>query len=57
MSEDTFGDFHSSEVTPNMDKEKFSEIVNKAKKLIHDGDIFQVVLSRKFTFENNVEII
>jgi len=53
MNGDTFGDFHSSEVTPNMDKEKFSDIVNKAKKLIHDGDIFQVVLSRKFEFENN----
>jgi len=53
MNGDTFGDFHSSEVTPNMDKEKFSNIVNKAKKLIHDGDIFQVVLSRKFEFENN----
>jgi anthranilate synthase component 1 len=53
MNNDTFGDFHCSEVTPNMDEEKFSEIVNKAKKLIHDGDIFQVVLSRKFAFENS----
>jgi len=53
MNGDTFGDFHSSEVTPNIDEGKFSEIVNKAKKLIHDGDIFQVVLSRKFAFENN----
>jgi len=53
MNGDTFGDFHSSEVTPNMDEEEFSEIVKKAKKLIYDGDIFQVVLSRKFAFENN----
>ena len=45
MSDDEFGEFHSSEVTPNMDKTKFSEIVNKAKEYIHDGDIFQVVLS------------
>ncbi len=52
MNNDAFGDFHSSKVTPNMDAQKFSEIVNKAKKLIHDGDIFQVVLSRKFAFEN-----
>jgi anthranilate synthase component I len=51
MNDDSFGEFHSSEVIPNMDKEKFSEIVNKAKKLIHDGDIFQVVLSRKFAFD------
>ena len=51
MNDDTFGEFHSSEVIPNMDQEKFSNIVNKAKKLIHDGDIFQVVLSRKFAFD------
>ncbi|HIE46273.1 MAG: anthranilate synthase component I family protein [Nitrosopumilus sp.] len=51
MDNDTFGKFHSSDVTPNMDEEKYSSIVNKAKKLIHDGDIFQVVLSRKFVFD------
>ncbi len=51
ITENSFEEFHSSEVIPNMDKEKFSEIVNKAKKYIHDGDIFQVVLSRKFTFD------
>ena len=51
MSKDSFEEFHSSKVTPNMDEAKFSEIVNKAKKYIHDGDIFQVVLSRKFTFD------
>ena len=53
MSDDSFDEFHSSEVTPNMDKEKFSNIVNKAKQYIHDGDIFQVVLSRKFAFETS----
>ena len=53
VSNDSFNEFHSSEVTPNMDKEKFSSIVNKAKQYIHDGDIFQVVLSRKFAFETN----
>ena len=51
MNEDTFGNFKSSEVIPNMDKDRFSNIVNKAKKYIHDGDIFQVVLSRKFAFD------
>ena len=51
MGEDSFGEFNSSEVIPNMDKAKYSEIVNKAKKYIHDGDIFQVVLSRKFAFD------
>ncbi|MBL7018628.1 MAG: anthranilate synthase component I family protein, partial [Nitrosopumilus sp.] len=51
MGDDSFGEFHSSEVTPNMDKSKYCEIVNKAKKYIHDGDIFQAVLSRKFAFD------
>jgi anthranilate synthase component 1 len=53
ISEYEFEDFHSSDVTPNMNEEKFSNIVNKAKKYIHDGDIFQVVLSRKFAFESS----
>jgi anthranilate synthase component I len=53
MTNDTFGEFHASKVTPNMDESKYSEIVNKAKKYIHDGDVFQVVLSRKFTFDTN----
>ena len=53
MNKDEFEEFYSSEIIPNMDENKFSEIVNKAKKYIHDGDIFQVVLSRKFAFETN----
>lgn len=53
MSDDSFGDFKATEIVPNMNQEKFSDIVNKAKQYIHDGDIFQVVLSRKFTFETN----
>ena len=53
VSDDTFEEFHSGDVIPNMNKEKFSNIVNKAKKYIHDCDIFQVVLSRKFEFESN----
>jgi len=51
MDNDTFGEFHSSDVIPNMDEIEYSNIVNKAKKLIYDGDIFQVVLSRKFAFD------
>jgi len=53
MSSDSFGDFKATEIVPNMNKEKFSNIVNKAKQYIHDGDIFQVVLSRKFTFDTH----
>lgn len=50
ISKNSFGSFHATEVTQNIDKEKFSRIVNKAKQYIHDGDVFQVVLSRKFAF-------
>ena len=53
VSDDSFDEFNSSEVSPNMNKEKFSSIVNKAKQYIHDGDIFQVVLSRKFAFDTS----
>jgi anthranilate synthase component I len=53
VSDDSFDEFNSTEVTPNMNKEKFSSIVNKAKQYIHDGDIFQVVLSRKFAFDTS----
>ena len=51
MNDDEFGDFNCNQVTANMNEKQFSEIVNKAKKYIHDGDIFQVVLSRKFAFD------
>ena len=50
-SESKFEEFTISKITDNLNEEKFSEIVNKAKKYIYDGDIFQVVLSRKFSFE------
>ena len=50
-SESKFEDFTISKITNNLNEEKFSEIINKAKKYIYDGDIFQVVLSRKFSFE------
>ena len=53
ISDDKFERFESSEIIPNMNKDSFSNIVNKAKKYIHDGDVFQVVLSRKFTFGVN----
>ena len=53
MDSGEFGEFHASKVTPNMDESKYSETVNKAKKYIHDGDIFQAVLSRKFAFDTD----
>jgi anthranilate synthase component 1 len=53
MSNDSFGDFKATKVIPNMNQETFSNIVNKAKQYIYDGDIFQVVLSRKFAFDTD----
>ena len=50
-SEANFGKFKISEITSNIDEDEFANIVSKAKKYIYDGDIFQVVLSRKFSFE------
>jgi len=50
-SEANFGEFTISEITSNIDENEFADIVDKAKKYIYDGDIFQVVLSRKFSFE------
>lgn len=39
--------------TSNMTKEKYENIVEKAKKYIYEGDIFQVVLSQRLTAETN----
>src|SRR5581483_7126783 len=46
-----FDEFSITEIFENLNKERFTEMVNQSKKYIHDGDIFQVVLSRKFNFE------
>ena len=51
LSDNKFNDFHISEISINLDESKFTEIVEQSKKYIHDGDIFQVVLSRRFNFE------
>src|SRR3990172_8301381 len=53
LSENKFDDFHVSEISVNLDKSKFIKIVDQAKKYIYDGDVFQVVLSRRFSFEAN----
>ena len=50
-TEGGFGTFEISDIIPNLNKEKFEKIVNKAKEYVHSGDVFQVVLSRKFSFE------
>ncbi len=46
-----FEDVSVSNINENLDNKQFSKMVDKAKKYIHDGDIFQVVLSRKFSFD------
>ena len=53
LSENKFDNFNVSEISVDMNEEKFTKIVNDAKKYIHDGDIFQVVLSRRFNFDAN----
>jgi len=50
ISESKFDKFTMSDIKPNLNEDKFTKIVDKAKKYIYDGDIFQVVLSRKFSF-------
>ena len=45
-----FGTFTLSNISENLDRNRFDDMVMRAKKYIHDGDIFQVVLSRKFNF-------
>ncbi|MBR2283158.1 MAG: chorismate-binding protein [Ruminococcus sp.] len=39
----------TTEVTPLFGKEEFCDIVNRAKKHIHEGDIFQIVLSNRLS--------
>ena len=50
ISESKFDKFTISDIKPNLNEDRFTKIVDKAKKYIYDGDIFQVVLSRKFSF-------
>ena len=50
-SDGAFGRFQAGETTPNMDADAFAKMVTRAKRYIYDGDIFQVVLSRRFGFE------
>ncbi len=52
ISDNVFESFEATKAIPNMDEEYFSKIVNKAKQYIYDGDVFQVVLSRKFEFDS-----
>lgn len=46
----------TGEITPLFDKETYCEMVEKAKNHIHEGDIFQIVLSNRLsaTFEGSL---
>ncbi|HZM20732.1 MAG TPA: anthranilate synthase component I [Anaerolineales bacterium] len=48
-------DVQSSKTRSNMTQGKYEDMVRDAKELIAAGDIFQVVLSQRFTRETNVE--
>ncbi len=48
-------DAKSSKTTSNMTQGRFEDMVRDAKEHIAAGDIFQVVLSQRFTRETNVE--
>lgn len=52
-----FEKFEMSKVSENLDSQRFSKMVSSAKKYIHDGDIFQVVLSRRFNFEAKGDLL
>ncbi|HZD60478.1 MAG TPA: anthranilate synthase component I [Anaerolineae bacterium] len=41
--------FNIREFSSNISEERFSEMVETAKRYIHEGDIFQVVLSQRFS--------
>ncbi|MFH0884946.1 MAG: anthranilate synthase component I family protein [Candidatus Micrarchaeota archaeon] len=50
------GQFESGNALPSMEREQFVKAVEVAKERIRDGEIFQVVLSRRYTvpFEGNL---
>jgi len=57
ISDNKFTDFKVSEISPNLNQEEFSNIVSRSKNYIHDGDIFQSVLSRRFNFNARGDLL
>lgn len=53
-SSETAAKYAVPTVTPEMNHEEFLTIVDKAKGYIREGDIFQGVLSNRFTFDHNL---
>ena len=50
MNDGTLGSFRADNITSDLDQTEFCAMVDQAKRYINDGDIFQVVLSRRFNF-------
>ena len=50
-TDEDVGMFEMSDINPNLNKDGFEKIVKKAKEYVHSGDVLQVVLSRRFSFE------
>ena len=50
-TDEDVGMFEMSDINPNLNKDGFEKIVKKAKEYVRSGDVFQVVLSRRFSFE------
>ncbi|MEM2759202.1 MAG: anthranilate synthase component I [Nitrososphaerales archaeon] len=49
--------FVYNEPTRNVSKDKFVKMIEKAKQYIYDGDIYQVVLSKRFNFDVKGDLI
>ncbi|MGB7956316.1 MAG: anthranilate synthase component I family protein [Candidatus Nitrosopolaris sp.] len=49
--------FSYSTLERNLTRKQFKEKVNKSKKYIYDGDVFQVVLSKRMTFKISGDLL
>ncbi len=49
--------FSYSNPVPNLTRRQFIEKVNKSKKYIYDGDVFQVVLSKRMSFDISGDLL
>ncbi len=57
MEHPSLGKFSTTNLKQNMHREEFMKKVEKAKKHLYDGDIFQIVLSRRITFKTSGDLM
>ncbi len=57
ISKNNFKQFKISKFSVNFTSKHFSNMIKKAKQYIHDGDIFQVVLSRRINFDVSGDLL